>query len=214
MCRARSGGKSPSAPDFYLWWLREARSVRASSAEREASHPRAAGARRASLLWTMRALMRLLGDEEVEMVRFCIRAFAVGGAFAVLAQVVCDAYRALGCTGADAVSFMMMTLGVAGALAAGRPAYRALERAGGMGAAMPISGLASLVADRVADAVARTGQPGRDAAAGVGQPEGGSAMQADASRAGVAAAICRGVGSVIVNFAPGCALAVVLSLLV
>ena len=123
-----------------------------------------------------------------------LRAFIAGGLFALVAEVVCGSYRMLGCAEADAVSFMMMTLGVAGALAAGSRWYRAVEDAGGLGAALPISGLASLVADRVAERVAE-------------REEGTPLIR-------MARAALVGAGSVLINFVPGIAVAIVLTLIV
>lgn len=128
------------------------------------------------------------------MKRQVLRTFTVGGLFALIAEVVCGAYRLLGCTEADAVSFMMMTLGIAGAFAAGSYWYRAVEDAGGLGAALPISGLASLVADRVAERVA--------------EREEGVSLERTAY------ATFSGTGSVLINFVPGIALAAVLALVV
>ena len=122
------------------------------------------------------------------------QAFIVGGLFALVAEVVCGSYRMLGCAEADAVSFMMMTLGVAGALAAGSRWYRAAEGAGGLGTALPISGLASLVADRVAERV--------------GEREEGTSL------IHLVRAALSGVGSVLINFVPGIAVAIVLALVV
>lgn len=133
------------------------------------------------------------------------RAFGIGGMLAVAAQLLVEMWTALGADAADAVSFMMMTLGVLGAIVAGSGPYRALERLGGMGAAMPISGLASLVADRVEAAVRGASTPGTPAgparAGGSGNPPQG----------GLPGAVLRGAGSVIVNFAPGCVVALVLA---
>lgn len=128
------------------------------------------------------------------MKRQVLQTFTVGGLFALIAEFVCGAYRLLGCTEADAVSFMMMTLGIAGALAAGSRWYRVVEDAGGLGAALPISGLASLVADRVAERVEE--------------------REKGVSLARTAYAAFSGAGSVLFNFVSGIALGVVLALVV
>lgn len=121
------------------------------------------------------------------LARGCLRAFITGGVLSAVGQLVLLALRAAGLPEGEAISGMMILLGAAGALATRSGAYQRLETFGGMGAMLPVSGLAAGISEAVG---ARRETRGRGWRAALG-----------------------GAGAVARNFAPGFVLALVLAVL-